>query len=1026
MYILEKLITHNFGILKGTQELYFGDKDIVGIRAEYAADKTRSNRGGKSTIPEAIRYAIDGSSRNKKEIDLIHNGEKVMWVELHLRNIDDDSIKIIKRGRDIKNQGILTLDWIDKVADAQEEIDTLLGTSKEDLSLTNFLKQSDIHGIMDKDPSEKSTLLTKWTTKDHWKHREEQAKVSRDSVKKRLGENEATRLALSKSMEVVEELQLNLDKLIASKEEKTKSRDEVVLRVEKLKASYAVKRKEKQEADAKISQLSNELDEANDTLEELVQNEERLNKLKLRLTEFKKPPEVPSDEEMKLLRSNLAIAEVRHDTQREVIKNIKSLKSIKCPIIKKDCERIDYSPEDLKNDESQLESLFQEFERVEKTLEKKQGYIDENNKYTKLMSDYKSLKTVVDGAQGVRKTVEKLEAELEAAKKSQKEDLVPLVNKIRELNSEIEGYNEGIEDLASDIGSFQHRIKASAEALAKIDEVSRRSEELRAELDELNYIVYMFGKNGIPANEVEYAFKDVEQNINYILDNMKCGFQIAFSPDRELDKWEPACHCGFVFTKGYRKSECEECGAPRAKQRKSEISFDVLENGEESKFEQDSGGGKCFGPDVEILMYSGEKRRAKDIKVGDMLMGPDSLPRRVEKLTSGISKMFKVSPTKGESFTCNGEHMLPLKTTSRSYKHLQGPISVKDYLKQTDGFKQAMKMYRVGVSFNSKPIIDPYLVGLWLGDGFSRANGITIASKEPEIKKWMIDYCDLRGHQYRFEDGQGCQNMFISNNDRKDASGITDINILRKMCLVENGISQEKRKFIPQHFLVTEEAGRLELLAGLMDSDGHLHHGFFEICTKDNQLASDIKFLAGSLGFMVTSRIKEVIQSGRSLYYHRINICGDVARIPTKVKKKIASKRKQIKNPLMTGFEIEEVGVGEFYGFEVSGVDSLILLGDFTVSHNCILSYAVRIAITMLKRDQMKNKLSTIFLDEIDSALDPFFVKQIVASITEVLTKKLGFRQVLIVSHKERVRDTVPNCILVKRYPEGYSEAKFV
>ena len=38
-------------------------------------------------------------------------------------------------------------------------------------------------------------------------------------------------------------------------------------------------------------------------------------------------------------------------------------------------------------------------------------------------------------------------------------------------------------------------------------------------------------------------------------------------------------------------------------------------------------GGKCLGKEEPVLMYDGTTKKAKDVKKGDLLMGPDSLPR---------------------------------------------------------------------------------------------------------------------------------------------------------------------------------------------------------------------------------------------------------------------------------------------------------------------------------------------------------------------------------------------------------------
>ncbi len=87
--------------------------------------------------------------------------------------------------------------------------------------------------------------------------------------------------------------------------------------------------------------------------------------------------------------------------------------------------------------------------------------------------------------------------------------------------------------------------------------------------------------------------------------------------------------------------------------------------------------------------------------------------------------------------------------------------------------------------------------------------------------------------------------------------------------------------------------------------------------------------MARSLGFAAYSKEKYV----KDKKYYRIRVSGDISQIPTRVKRKRGNDRAQIKNVLRTGIEIEHIGYGDYYGFELDG-DGLYCLGDFTVTHN--------------------------------------------------------------------------------------------
>ena len=81
-----------------------------------------------------------------------------------------------------------------------------------------------------------------------------------------------------------------------------------------------------------------------------------------------------------------------------------------------------------------------------------------------------------------------------------------------------------------------------------------------------------------------------------------------------------------------------------------------------------TGGGKCLGKDTPVLMFDGSIKAVQDIIVGDKLMGDDSTCRNVLSICQGTEQMYRITPTKGESFTCNESHILSLKISG--YKNL--------------------------------------------------------------------------------------------------------------------------------------------------------------------------------------------------------------------------------------------------------------------------------------------------------------------------------------------------------------------
>ncbi len=348
--------------------------------------------------------------------------------------------------------------------------------------------------------------------------------------------------------------------------------------------------------------------------------------------------------------------------------------------------------------------------------------------------------------------------------------------------------------------------------------------------------------------------------------------------------------------------------------------------------------GKCLGEGTKVLMYSGELKNVEDIKVGDLLMGDDSTPRRVLSLARGREEMYWVRQNKGIDYRVNKSHILSLKRSRNGGKHRHGDvlnISVEEYLQKSGKFKSNYKGYSVAVEFPEKELeIEPYFLGLWLGDGTS--SGVEIATKDSEIVNYLGKYADrlsllLNSHfvenkcpMYRI--GKG----YTGGDRSKDISlqkKLRDLNLLNN-------------KHIPQHYLINSRKNRLELLAGLIDSDGYYDDKFhvMEITQKLKPLAKQIKFLADSLGFKSSfkSKMARIKSIGYECEVYRVRIVGNLDEIPTKVARKKARPSASNRNHQHTGIKVEFDKVDDYYGFEIDG-NGLFLLEDMTVTHNTSL-----------------------------------------------------------------------------------------
>lgn len=325
-------------------------------------------------------------------------------------------------------------------------------------------------------------------------------------------------------------------------------------------------------------------------------------------------------------------------------------------------------------------------------------------------------------------------------------------------------------------------------------------------------------------------------------------------------------------------------------------------------------------------MYDGSVRMVEEIIVGDLLMGDDSKPRRVLSLARGEEQCYDIVPIKGETWGCNESHILSLIYIGKNTKAWKNrevyDISVRDFLQLPKHIQRLLKQYRVGVEYvQSEPDIDPYFLGLWLGDGTSS----TIAITNPDLE--IIERIKAVGICYNQEKRQGkCPGWKFSVKDNP------------KLYEQFKSFGLFQKKHIPNLYKINSREVRLKVLAGIIDTDGHYSRGIYEVIAKGERLTNDIIELCRSLGFAAYKSTKNVQLKdwAESRPYNRIKISGNIDEVPCLLDRKKAEPRRQIKDVLHVGFEVVPRGVEDYYGFEIDG-NRRFLLGDFTVTHNTVM-----------------------------------------------------------------------------------------
>jgi DNA gyrase/topoisomerase IV subunit B len=262
-------------------------------------------------------------------------------------------------------------------------------------------------------------------------------------------------------------------------------------------------------------------------------------------------------------------------------------------------------------------------------------------------------------------------------------------------------------------------------------------------------------------------------------------------------------------------------------------------------------------------------------------------------------------------------------------------IKISDYMK----LSKSTKKYLLGftgdcVQWEKKEVpIDPYILGMWLGDGSKDGYGF---SADPEKDKELITY---------WEEWSKDKKIIIKNR-RKFDYGIIRNNVYNE---IKNPFTQSLRdlnlinnKHIPKEYLINNKQTRMSLLAGLIDTDGSGGTDneliFTQSLKEHTNLINDTIYLAKSLGFSTTSYdydSKYILKSGeiRTTRMRRLRINGDFSELPMLISRKF--RNRPTRNTTYSNIKsVIHIGKGSYNGFSVDE-NRRFLLGDFTVTHNC-------------------------------------------------------------------------------------------
>jgi predicted phage terminase large subunit-like protein len=214
--------------------------------------------------------------------------------------------------------------------------------------------------------------------------------------------------------------------------------------------------------------------------------------------------------------------------------------------------------------------------------------------------------------------------------------------------------------------------------------------------------------------------------------------------------------------------------------------------------------------------------------------------------------------------------------------------------------------------------IDPYVMGVWLGDG-SKNDGV-VTSMDDSI----IDSVEQYGYEIKsiWTKPTNKASMFRFDGLRQD---------LKQLGVLNN-------KHIPHDYLWSSEEQRVALLQGLMDTDGTVakNSGAAEFCNMNKAIVDGLAFLVRSLGMKATIREGRAKLSGKD-YGPKWTIKFVANRPVFRLERKLALQKISSRRTTQFRYIVsaERTGPLPMKCIRVSSPDSLYLVSEnFIPTHN--------------------------------------------------------------------------------------------
>lgn len=249
--------------------------------------------------------------------------------------------------------------------------------------------------------------------------------------------------------------------------------------------------------------------------------------------------------------------------------------------------------------------------------------------------------------------------------------------------------------------------------------------------------------------------------------------------------------------------------------------------------------GKLIAHDTPVLTTNGFKKHG-ELQPGDYIYGIDGKPVKVLYKHPDSYAVYRVKFSSGEEILTSAEHEWLVYDKTKGKNRI---VETQDMLRE--GLKRGNRWSFLlprpcPVDMPEKELpVEPYSLGAWLGDGTTCKPVMTNDRNDLAIISRMEN------------DGYRVSNQFVDKNYgtvvTQFTRSLTDALRLVGMCFRDS----KANKYIPEEYFTASIPQRLNLLAGLIDTDGFVEHGKHRvsISTVFPRLRDDIIRLVSTFGW---------------------------------------------------------------------------------------------------------------------------------------------------------------------------------